>query len=275
MIEKIYNWAKDYVDERNYSYSEVVWSLVWDSKDFVLLEDWESQNQYKSWYNMWCVYFASSMHDNNINRRDWIKDRSFWWELCDSSKTRSSIHWDYIINWPKLLKSLWLIEWYVNISSFDEMIDCLNRSMPVHTWSNQINWTKTNNSKDKKAIIWKWSWHCFHIIWYNKSWNIKFERKHIIPNNCFIIKDSSDMFDFWYFYIWFEDIWVLFDSKFTFINDTKILLNYKNKIMENIKLESSKKAFELWIWNWENPSMNITREEAAAMIYRMYEKLKG
>lgn len=272
MEEQIKWGALDCIDERNYSYSEIAWNDV-EIKDFVLLDDWVIQDQNKAWYTMWCVYFASSMNDNYCNKRDWIQDRSLWWELCEMSSTRSATLWDFLINWPKLLKKLDLIEWYFQINSIDEAKIALSNSQPIHCWTNKIDWWLTR--QDNIAVIWSWVWHAFHIIWFNATWNEKIDALHKIPNNCFICKNSGTWYDNWFFYLKFEDFENLFYTKIIFENKLDNILLYKKKIMANLKLDSAKKCFELGIWSWENPNSAVTREECAAMVYRMYEKLKN
>ena len=277
MEEQIKWGAIDCIDERNYSYSEIAWNTETNIADYVLLDNWVIQDQYKSWYSMWCVYFASSMHDNYINARDEDKTRTTWWELCELSSTRNAKTWDYLINWPKLLKKLWHIEWYFQVETLEEIKKALNENKPIHVWSNRIDWTATRNSTDNIAVIWQTVtiWHAFHIIWYNQTWKVRIDTPYTIPNNCLICKNSSTNYDHWLFYIRFEDFDKLFRTKNVFENSLDPILSYKKRIMKNINLESAKKLYELWAWNWERPTEHITREECAAMVYRMYEKIKN
>ena len=271
MEEQIKWGAIDCIDERNYSYSEIAWSED-QLKDYVMLNDWVIQDQNKAWYTMWCVYFASSMHDNYCNWRDKNEKRSLWWELCELSSTRSATLWDFLINWPKLLKKLWLIEWYFQINSIEDAKKALNAWKPIHVWSNKINRWLTRQDKDCIAVIWTWSWHAFHIIGYNQSWKEKYDAPYRVPNNCFICKNSSSWYDNWLFYIKFEDFDALFYTKLEFENEIDPILLYKQKIMNDIKLESAKLFVERWYTNWENPQAPITREECWAIFERVLQK---
>ncbi len=271
-MEEIRNWAIDEIDERNYQYSEIAGTTI--LPDFILNDDWDIQDQYKAGYNMGCVYFATSMNDNQLNQSDWISERSKWWELCDKSKTRSRENWDLIINGPKLAKELKLIDWYFQLKNVSETMASLVNGLNIHCGSNTINWRETNKAP-YIANISSGSWHCFHIIGYNK-WNEVEYKWRKIPKDVFICKDSSFMFDNWFFYIRIEDFEkALFFTKLNFINNKEIILQYKKKIMENIKLESAKKAIENWIWNGIDWDKAVTREEAAAMIQRVFEKLSA
>lgn len=276
MEEQIKWGAIDCIDERNYSYSEIAWSET-EIADYVLLDNWVVQDQNKAWYYMWCVYFASSMHDNYINARDKDKTRTTWWELCELSSTRNAKTWDYLINWPKLLKKLNHIEWYFQINTLEYIKQALNENKPIHTWTNRIDWNATRNSNDKIAVFGEKTtiWHAFHIIWYNQSWKVKIDTPYTVPNNCLICKNSISWYDNYLFYIRFEDVENLYYTRIVFENKLEPILLYKKKIMANLKLDSAKKCFEMWIWSWENPNSAVTREECAAMVYRMYEKLKN
>lgn len=262
--------ASDFIDERNYQYSEIAGTTI--LPDFILNDDWEIQDQYKAGYPMWCVYFSTSMNDNQLNQSDWISDRSKGWDLCDKSDTRSSTQWDLIINWPKLAKELKLIDWYFQLKNVSETMASLVNGLNIHCGSNTINWSETNKSP-YIANISSGSWHCFHIIGYNK-WNEVEYKWRKIPKDVFICKDSSFMFDNWFFYIRIEDFEkALFFTKLNFINNKEIILQYKKTIMDKMTLDSAKLFFLLWLTDGTNPQGNITREQAMAMNYRILEAL--
>lgn len=271
--------AKDYIDERNYTYNEFAWCRAGAIKDFVCLDDWEIQSQNEAWYPMWCVYFASSMHDNYCNFRDSIADRSTWWQLCDASDTRNPNEWDYIINWPKLLKKLELIEWYFQVW-FGDLKEVLSKWMPVHVWSNTIDWSKTlwninpPFSQNKNiAVIWSGSGHAFHIIWYNDTWEKKMVWSHEVPADVYICKNSNWNWDGWWFYIKQEDIEnALYWSKFVFTNKLSDIDKYKQQIREWINIESAKDFYDRWYTNWERPNDPITRQEVWALLERILVK---
>lgn len=45
--------------------------------------------------------------------------------------------------------------------------------------------------------------------------------------------------------------------------------------MEGINIEDAKKAYELGLWNGQNPTAPITREEASALVFRALQKAKA
>ena len=71
----------------------------------------------------------------------------------------------------------------------------------------------------------------------------------------------------------YEDIALLFHSKYSIIDSPDKLFFYKKRIMENITIPAAKDAFEAGIWNGLNPQMPATRQETAAMIQRAIEKI--
>jgi hypothetical protein len=268
----MFNAGLDLYDERNYPYSEVAWTNK-VTPDFVVNDDGIIQDQYKDWYNMWCVYYSVSMHDNFLNLKDWVEERSKGSELCDESETWSPTQWDYLINWPKLIKRKGLIKWYAQVKSLEDAYTALADGNQISTWSNKINWRLTR-TWDYYAQGNSWAWHAFTIIGYNRTNEYKEKEGRRIPPMCFIVKDSSNWFNAWYFYIKIEEFnSILYNTKLTFINNTDLIDNYKKRVMEQIKLDSAKLFFLLWLTNWERPQENITREEVMAMNYRVIEKI--
>ena len=264
---KIYNAALDNFDERNYPYSEIVWNNK-AVPDFIVNDDGIIQDQYKEWYNMWCVYYSVSMHDNFLNIQDWINESIKWSELCEESTTWSRVEWDYIINWPKLLKDKDLIKWYAQIDSLDSAFSALADNKQISTWTNMISWAKTR-TWDYYAQGNSWAGHAFTIIWYNRTNDYIEYNWRRIPPMCFIVKDSSHWFNAWYFYIKIEDFdRLLYRTRLTFINNTDLIDNYKKMVLKDITNESAKLAFLLGIWNGKDGKQSITREDTATMVFR-------
>lgn len=61
---------------------------------------------------------------------------------------------------------------------------------------------------------------------------------------------------------------VFFTSAYLFLLDKTI----EEQIKDNIVLESAKKMFDLWYWNWLNPNWNMTRQEVMTVLYRILEQ---
>ncbi len=270
---EIQNAALDLQDERLYKYKDIAWNININELPIFKLNDykWIIQDQYKDWYNMGCVYYSVSMHDNYLNFRDWINELTKWYELCNISSTRSNKNWDLIINWPKLMKELNYIKWYFGISSVNEALHILSQWENISTGSNLINWNKTRTG-DYYAQWDSWPGHAFTINWFNR-WDdyIEIDWRRI-PPKCLTIRDSSYQFNNWYFYLRLEDFdKLLYSTKVYFTNDTTLIDNYKRMILKDLKLDSAKLAFLLWLTNWERPNDNITREESMALSYRIVE----
>lgn len=241
-------------DERDYR----LWLDIDISKlpKSTINDDWIIQDQDEAGYPMWCVHFSSSMNDNHANWRDWISKRSKWKDWCEASPTFSPTNWDYINAWPLTMKNLAHIKWFFNIQSLAETMYWSSKWYIIHCWSNTINWWDTRRN-NWVAVINKWSWHAFQIIWYDEDY--------------VLCKNSYKAFP--YFKIRKEDFdRALYPNKYVFENDTTILDNHKKNIMKDLKLDSAKLAFLLGLTNWERPNENITREEVMAMSFRVLEK---
>jgi hypothetical protein len=261
------NWAIDSQDERNYNYWEMVWT-IWDLPISKIIDDWVYQNQwlYKE-TAYFCVAYSHSHWSNIENSIEWSWDRITWLALGREMVKKWLLDtkvWAYIIDWAKTLKDLKFISWFAQISTIDEIKHSIFNNRPVTTGSNTINWKETVNNNNI-AVRWNSYWHAFLIIGYND------ETKLLICKNSY----WTEKFDKGRFYIKYEDFDLLYNSKFSLIDQQdQSILNYKKKIMENLTLDSAKKAMELGIWNWENPNSPISREETSAMLYRLYEKLQ-
>ena len=261
MEEKDY--CIDVPDERDFDY-EVLWEMKELPKKIKLIAK-VIQNQKLDWWIYWCVYYGWSSWSNITN--DYAKNTQeiSWRDLCKKAVDLGYLDpesWSILINWWKLLKSEKYIEWYFKVSWIENMKQALSNNRILHTWSNKIAWKKM--WADNIAVRGTSYGHCFIIIGYDDdSW-------------VFIVQNSywSDFEDKGYFYIKYEDIDILFTC-YTFEVDQKNILLYKQKIMENIKLEWAKKAFENWFWNGLNWDKPLTREEGASMVERLYEKLSN
>lgn len=250
------NSALDSFDERTFNYDELAWNSELPS--YVLLDTGYVQNQKQDWFTYGCVYYSSAEWSNYLTKKRLLAK-----DFIKKSTTRKEWVWDYTINWPKLLVSEWVISWYAWVFLLDSIKNSLANKRPIATGSTKINWQETKKSPFI-AVIGTWYGHRFHIIGYD-------DKKQLL-----ICKNSywKETYDNWLFYIKYSDIWALHNTRVSLIENKTLIDNYKQKIMENIKLDSAKKRFELWIWNWLEWSKPISREEASSMIYRLYEKLQ-
>lgn len=248
-MEEIINACIDSYDERTFDYEELAWAET-SLPIKAICETGYRQNQKADGYNYGCVYFSTSEWTNYLN-----VIRTKWGDLCDKSETREEWVWDYLINWAKLALKLWLISWYGQIKSLLALKTSIVQNRPVLVWSNTINWTATKANWNI-AVRWTWYWHRFHIIGYNDN------------DSHFICKNSywPSYMDKGNFYIKYEDYDLLYNTKLSFIENPKLIDNYKKKIMEWITLDSAKIAFLLWIYNWDKRN-----EETRAIMLRAIE----
>jgi hypothetical protein len=261
------DWAYDSVDELCYSFSEVCgWNSIKlpNKKIIDKLDDYQNQWLEKLTQFM-CVAYSSSHWTNIENYIEWstsfLYGKDLWNKMVELWKLDINA-WAFIIDWPDTLKDLNFISWYAIINTLDEVKKSITLNQPVITWSKNIDWRKMTWSI---ALRWASYWHAFCIIWYDD------EFEHLIVKNSYWNKT----YDKWRFYINYEDFDLLFYSKFSIIDKKdNSILKYKNKLMENITIDSAKKALENKIWNWERASETVTREECAAMIQRLYDKIK-
>lgn len=259
MIEEK-DYCYDIEDERNFLYSEIMWSNI-DLPNSAMIDDINDyQNQWLEEITSYMCVAYSSMHWVNIlnNIEDvWEQDylwKNFWLKMVEKWRLDTN-KWASIIDWPKTAVEEWYLQWYFLTTSIEEIKQAIVNNHPVVTWSNQLWWDKVCYYKISY-------WHCILIIWYN-------EKGFIIKNSYWKWK-----YDNWTNLLPYELFYKLFNTKLALVDKENIILQYKKQIMANITLDEAKKAFEQGMWNWLNPKNNSTREETATMIYRSIEKLK-
>lgn len=117
-----------------------------------------------------------------------------------------------------------LIEWYVKLDKLnkEEYQTNLAEKRVLYTWSSNINWKKTRDSKDKYAVVEKWAGHIFAITGYGKKW--------LVCLNSY----WPNYMDWGYFYIRWEDIGCLF-SVYALVDhkDYRTMEQWKAKRAEN------------------------------------------
>ena len=234
----------------------------------VILDNVEYQNQWlESITRNFCVAYSTSHWSNEENFQEWSEDRILWkdlWLYMVEEWTMNPDVWAYVSDWPKAAAELWYLEWYAIVKTEQEIKDSIYNKRPVVVWSNQIDWSKWYN--DPYVLGWdKGSAHAVVIIWYDDNYE----------GWCFVIKNSygDERYDWGKMYLPYRDVWLLFSSKYSLIDKPEPIINYKKEIMDNINIPIAKAWYELGLWNGENPELNITREEAVAVITRALEKL--
>ena len=292
-----YNACRDREDERDYKYSSIykeeLAGVQLPSK--AILDNVEYQNQgAQKETTMWCVFYSTWHGSNQENYDEWSKVRIDCIDFCKIAVENWVLDVDkgaYVSDWPKLAKQLWYIEWWALVTTLDEIKHSIVNKRPVVVWANQIDWKKWY---DFPNILWgtSWSWHAIVIIWYDDNYY----------GWCFIIKNSywASKYDQGKMYILYTDFNLLFNSKYSLIdkkdpiktyedkvraeiNNSKYslidkddtILIYKKQIMSEINIEKAKEAFELGLWNGENPKQPASREEVATMILRGLETFKA
>lgn len=257
----------DIQDERDYQYSDVFPLLGWVRPEKVLLDNVEYENQWlEKVTKMMCVYYSTAHWSNEENFQEWSDVRIAWkslWLIAFDLGRLDLEKGALVSNGPRTARDEWLISGWVKVKTVDEIKDSLINKRPIVVWSNKINWSTWYNSP---YVLWwnKWSGHAVLIIWYddNYEWG------------CFVIKNSygDERFDSGKMYLKYENLWLLFNSKYSLIDEEDPILAYKKKVMENIDLEKAKEGFELGIWNWERPREPISRQETVTVILRALEK---
>jgi len=266
------DFALDKSDERDYKYDDVfpeeIAGIILPKKKVIDLKT-DYQNQALEEITKYMCVFYNTAHGTNIlNDIEWslketIKWKELWLEAIDLWLLDPNA-WTYIVSWPKLLKRKWLISWYVKVNWLQEIKQSIYNNRPISVWTNNINWKETK--KVPYIAIWGQSyWHAFLIIWYDDE------------KELFYCKNSywKETFDNWINYLKYSDLWLLFPSKYSLIDQEDPILAYKKQIIDNINLEEAKKMFQLWYWNGKDATKSMSREEVMTVLYRVMKKLWG
>lgn len=231
------NACYDILDKRNYQYGlfETLWTQL---PKKVLLNDWKITNQWYARYWYWCVAFSTTNWINEIlYTLKEEKDPIVLFEEMVSKKLLDIKKGAYIIDWPKTSKLLGWITWYLQVNTLREIKDSLYKKRPLVIWSNKINWSLTKKFPHI-AIEWNSYWHRFLIVWYDD------DKQLLTCENSY-----WDTFDYWRFYISYDDIWLLFPSKFSLYIDKA---DNFSKLKEYIK-----EAKSIWYVNYTNNMVKI------------------
>jgi hypothetical protein len=249
------NSCYDMPDERDFKYSDICWNIDLPETFKIDLET-DYQNQWLEEITQYmCVFFSSTHWVNIMNSLEnfweevykwkdvWIKAYELW--RLDLTK------WASIQDWPKTVRDLQHISSWFLVKWIDEIKQALYEWHPIVVGSNQLNW------KENILKPWNGYWHAVLIIWWNKDG--------------FIIKESywKERWNNWTQLLPYEYLDKLYYSKYALVDNPNSILLYKQKIMEDIKLETAKLFVARWYTNWERPQDNITREEIWAIFERV------
>jgi len=261
------DWCYDEPDERDYEYSDVfemAWAVI---PPRYILDNVKYQDQWlEKITRHGCVYYSTTHGSNEENYQEWNEIRADAKEIVLTAIEKEMLDpdvWTYVSNWPKLLKQLGYIKGWTKVNTINEIKHSLLHKRPVVVWGNKVVWW----SARKAPYVLKkgsWFWHAVVIIGYDDHYE----------GWCFIIKNSYwiKWYDKWKLYLKYTDLWLLYPSKYSLIDEEDPILNYKKKIMEWINLESAKKFYERGYTNWKDPQKPITREELWATLERILEK---
>lgn len=260
MVDACYQWE---IDERDYRYNEVCGSDGNIPEEYYI-NDNELQDQNAAGYPYGCVFFSDSQGSNIMNFLEGSDVRSTWKELCDYAQLQwlfNPSSWAAIKSWPKVGKELWYLAWYVTVDTVDEILNSIANGRPVQCGSNQIDWNSATAEN-----------------WWTVSGKASYGHSIILngysyKTKQFRIKQSYNKWDSGHQFLNFSDFNLLYPSKYSLIDNPDPIISYKQKIMDNISIDSAKKAFENGFFNGERPQDTATREEVAAMVERAYEKL--
>lgn len=252
-------YARDIIDERDYSIEVLLWAVDTLPEDFII-KDNEIQNQsLQAITRMGCVFYAWSSISNTMNFLKGEPEKISGLELSKIAIDEWLLNineWAYVSSSPKLLKKLGYIEAYWLCRTIEEVKLSIFNGKPVQTGSNKISWNLTRKNNNVAVGKTNSPWHSFFICGWNKEW--------------FICENSywEEKYNGGYFTLRYEDYNLLFNSKYAFTDTPNAQILYKKKMMEKINLEEAKEAFELWIWNGQDATLPVSREECATMILR-------
>lgn len=259
-MQEIENAALDIPDERDYQYGVLMWSSELKNVK-IKFPNIEIFNQgLKAITKMICTR-AGLGHIINAQRMlNWeapIDIEAFWLRYLEVNPTAEK-DGATIQSALKQAKDEGLIENYFVVKTETEINDSFSKWFFIYTGSNNWDWAFVRDNKVYRLRSdWRVLWHAFALPDKEKLLNSYWEGNGYV-------NFPKELYSTTY-------------TKYAIIpkNGYNLDLIYKKTIMEKIKLESAKKAFELGIWNgleWEKP---VTREEAAAMIFRALEKLSA
>ena len=220
---------------------EISW--WWELHTSFILQDNKVVDQSldkRYWYA--CVFFGEANACNEVYNQKKIQKTVSWEHIAEyaiAKKLLDIYKWAAIIDWPKAAVALWLIDWYAQVETVQDIKQALVNEWCVSVWSNRINWNKVRET----YIVEEWNsyWHKFIIVWYDDN------KKYFICENSYWI----DKYDKWRFYLQYKDIWLLYNTKTVWIvnnNNFKLLDKYL-KLSKQLKYKEYSEHNKNLIWD--------------------------
>lgn len=222
------------------------------------------------YWNSLCTLYGIlwSAYDNV-----WKLTKNDEYELCRirywmDDFDRNTGGWLY--KWVDAVRNYYKSKWYKNITSITipvwnyDFWKALDKWYRLNIWMHVKEWYLQAIDDWILNIdeLWKNNkyWHSLSI---KKIWdNFLIDNyKWILKYNIIKIEDFKK----------FISEWIIFKYAYLIYNPER---DMEKEIRDNINLERAKKAFDEKIWNWLEWDKSATREEVAAMVYSMFEKLR-
>ena len=242
-LEKMLWGAFDKIDPTLIPYELFLWNAQLPKK--FRYDDSRANNQAQPWYEYSCVFFWEANSINEIRNKQkipWIVKGETLADKAERLWILDKTKWALLIDWPKLSKLEWLIDWYVWCFTLEDIKRWLVENWPIWVWSNQINWNET--MKPPFIATRKPSyWHKFIIVGYDD------ETKLLECENSY----GTQLFKWWRFYIKYEDFDLMYPTKTAnFIKDTRF-----QKLDDYLKLTKSMRADEFYRLHIKDEKNNL------------------
>lgn len=256
--EIMYNACTDNPDDRDYNYSELLWSGALEEYEKIDFPNIKIFNQWMKYITrmacsrcwIWHIINAQELINNWVESLD-IEE--FWLRYLKINPNAEK-EWATLQSALQQAKDEWLIWWYYRVNTIEEINNALDKWFFIYTWSS--NWDWDSVAKDK---IYKLRTDS-QIVWH--AWVIP--KKETLLNSYWPNNGYSTIS---------EDLYNTTFTKYAILpkEDYNLTLIYKNKIMNEIKLEMAKQfvAREWKYTNWERPNDPITRQEFWATMERV------
>lgn len=256
------NAVIDIPDERDYPYEMLVggeYKNVEFPRDILIVQNQWAQPLTKmacSRYGMAHIANGQNILLDKWQPYQWIDLWKSYLEINPQAETSGATLQSAL----KQAKDTKIISWYAVVKTIDEAKQAIDRGHFIYTGSSNGDWVSVRDKKiyalrtDSRIV-----WHVWVIIGYDDTGFIAINSYG--QNNGY-----------------FSLPYNLFDTTFTKYaiiptQEIDTILLYKQRIMDGISIESAKTAFTNGFWNGERPKDTVTREEAAAMVERAFEKL--